>query len=168
MLKPTGKLSVAIREELERIYLKGVNVKQSGDNKTIFINVAMLDSKEEFGSEEGTLSMLASMQALVIDKTLKDSLKIVETPESRFLSNTRTLFRLLSEEKRKPFDSFWQTVYVNPIKELYDAKHLEAFCYSIYGDTEGVKKWQEANVEKVVAYGNWLKERKEKELKKSN
>jgi tetratricopeptide (TPR) repeat protein len=163
MLKPTGKLSVAIRKSIESIYLKGVRVKQDGGNNTIFIDVAMLGSKEEFGSEESTLSMLASMQALVIDKTLKDSLKIVETPENRFFSNTQTLFRLLSEEKRKPFDSFWQTAYVNPIKELYDAKHVEAFCYSIYGDTEGVKKWQEENVDKVVSYDNWLKEQKNKE-----
>jgi hypothetical protein len=36
------------------------------------------------------------------------------------------------------------------------------------GNTEGVKKWQEANVDKVAAYGNWLKDKKEKADKVKN
>jgi tetratricopeptide (TPR) repeat protein len=169
MLKPTGKIPVAIREELEKSYAKGVNVKQDGSNSsTIYINSAMFGNKEEFGSEESTLSLVASIMSIKLDKKIEDSLKINKTPEGIFLRNTETLFGLLSKKERKPTDSFWQTTYVNPIIELYEAKHVEAFCYSIYGDTEGVKKWQEENVDKVVAYGNWLKERKEKELKKSN
>jgi tetratricopeptide (TPR) repeat protein len=170
MLKPTGKISVAIREELEKSYVSGVNVKQDGGsgNRTIYINAAMFGNKEEFGSEESTMSLMASIMSIKLDKKIEDSLKISKTPEGIFLRNTETLFGLLSKKERKPTDSFWQTTYVNPIKELYDAKHVEAFCYSIYGNTEEVKKWQEENVEKVVAYGNWLKEHKEKEVKKGN
>ena len=63
----------------------------------------------------------------------------------------------MSEKKRKVTDSFWQTNYVDMFKELYEAKHTEAFCYSIYGDTEGVKKWQKENADKVAAYKEWLK-----------
>jgi Tfp pilus assembly protein PilF len=165
-VKPTGKKAVAIREYLEKLYLKGVRVEQKGDNKNVIINLTAPNEKEEFSSEESTLSLLASMMSLVMDKKMTDSLKIEQTPESKFFTNTQTLFRLLSEEKRKPFDSFWQTTYVNPFKELYDSKHLEAFCYSVYGDTEGVKKWQEKNIDKVAAYGIWLTLKKEKEAKK--
>jgi tetratricopeptide (TPR) repeat protein len=159
MVQPTGKKAVAKREILEELFMKGVRVSQEGSgNSTINISFGMPNDKEEFGSEEGTITLMASIM----------SIKINRTPAGQFFTNTETLFGLLSKKDRKSTDSFWQTTYVNPIKELYDAKHVEAFCYSVYGDTEGVKKWQEENVDKVVAYGNWLKELKEKELKKSN
>jgi Tfp pilus assembly protein PilF len=160
-LVPTGKRSVKLRETLEELYLKGVSVKKN-DTEGLTINLTMSDDNEEFGSEESTLSLMASLMSISLNQTLKDSLKMVVTPESTFFSNTESLFELLCKNERKPYDSFWQRAYVNPFKELLDSKHLEAFCYSVYGNTEGVKKWQEANVDKVAAYGNWLKDKKEK------
>jgi tetratricopeptide (TPR) repeat protein len=169
MVQPTGKKAVAKREILEELFMKGVRVSQEGSgNSTINISFGMPNDKEEFGSEEGTITLMASIMSIKLDKKMEDSLKINRTPAGQFFTNTETLFGLLSKKDRKSTGSFWQTTYVNPIKELYDAKHVEAFCYSVYGDTEGVKKWQAENVDKVVAYGNWLKEQKEKEAKKNN
>jgi tetratricopeptide (TPR) repeat protein len=155
-LNAVGKRALNARELLEKLYLKGVSVSQKGDN-VINISLGMPNTKEEFGSEESTLTLMGSIMSISLDKKLKDSLKIVQTPEGRFASNTETLFSLLSKKDKKVTDSFWQTNYVDMFKELYEAKHVAAFCYSIYGDTEGVKKWQKENADKVAAYKEWLK-----------
>jgi Tfp pilus assembly protein PilF len=166
-VKPTGKKAVAIREYLEKLYLKGVKVSQKEDgNSTINISLDMLSNKEEFSSEESAMTLMASLMSIKLDKKTEDSLKISTTPEGKFYSNTETLFQLLSKKDRKSTDSFWQTTYVKPFQELYESKHLEAFCYSVYGDTEEVKKWQEKNIDKVTAYGIWLTLKKEKEARK--
>jgi hypothetical protein len=158
---------VAIRELLERLYLKGAKVSQKEDgNSTISITLDMLSNKEEFSSEESAMTLMASLMSIKLDKKTEDSLKINRTPEGTFFSNTEMLFQLLSKKDRQTTDSFWQTTYVNPFKELYESNHLEAFCYSVYGDTEAVKKWQEKNVDKVTAYGIWLTLKKEKEAKR--
>jgi Tfp pilus assembly protein PilF len=169
MANATDKKAVVVREILEKLYLKGVNVSQEANgNSTININFNPLRNKEEFGEEEGALTLMASLMSVKLPKKTEDSLKIDRTPEGKFYSNTETLFSLLSKEDRKSTDSFWQKAYVNPFKELFDAKHLEAFCYSVYGNTEGSKKWQEENAEKVTAYKNWLAEKKEKGKKGKN
>jgi Tfp pilus assembly protein PilF len=166
-VKPTGTKALAIRELLERLYLKGVKVSQKEDgNSTISITLDMLSDKEEFSSEESAMTLTASLMSIKLDKKTEDSLKVNSTPEGKFYNNTETLFQLLSKKDRKTTDSFWQTTYVNPFKELYESNHLEAFCYSVYGDTEAVKKWQEKNVDKVAAYGIWLTLKKEKAAKR--
>jgi Tfp pilus assembly protein PilF len=165
-VKPTGKKALAIRELLERLYKNGARVEQKGDKQNIVISLSAPDDKEEFSSEESTMSLLASLMSIKLDKKTEDSLKINTTPEGTFFSNTETLFRLLSKKDRKTTDSFWQTTYVNPFKELYESNHLEAFCYSVYGDTEAVKKWQAKNVDKVAAYDIWLTLKKEKAAKR--
>jgi Tfp pilus assembly protein PilF len=169
MANPIGKKAVAVREILEKLHLKDVKVSQEGTgNSTTTISLDMFNNKEEFGSEESSLTLMASIMSIKLDKKIEDSLKIDRTPEGKFYNNTENLFSMLSKKERKSTDSFWQKAYVNPFKEVYDSKHLEAFCYSVYGNTEGVKKWEEKNVDKVVAYGVWLALKKEKESKNKN
>jgi hypothetical protein len=158
LLNPTGKKALAVRGLLEKLYTQGVNVSKKGDNENnIVISLTMPNDKEEFSTEEGSMNLIASIMSMGIDKQLKDSLKIVDTPEGKFVSNTEMLFNMLSKKDRKATDSFWQTTYVDKFAQLYNDKHLEAFCYSIYGDTEGVKKWQKENADKVAAFKEWLK-----------
>ncbi len=168
MIQPTGKKAMAKRELLEQLFMKGVSVSEKDGNNNISINLFMPNDKEEFATEEGTLSLMASLLSIKLDPKVEDSIKIAKTPEGKFFASTEMLFELLCKKDRQVTDSFWQTSYINAFKELLEAKHLEAFCYSVYGNTEGVKKWQEENIDKVVAYGNWLKEKKEKELKTKN
>jgi tetratricopeptide (TPR) repeat protein len=168
MVQPTGKKSVAKREILEQLFMKGVSVSEKDGDNNISINLFMPNDKEEFATEEGTISLMASLLSIKLDPKVEDSIKIAKTPEGKFFSSTEMLFELLCKKDRPTTESFWQTTYVNPFKALLDANHLESFCYSVYGNTEGVKKWQAENVDKVVAYGNWLKEQKEKEPKKGN
>ena len=69
-------------------------------------------------------------------------------------------FELLSDDddkkKSKQSNSFWQTSYVKVFNEILEKGHMEAFCYSIYGNTEGVQKWQKDNAEKAASYKIWL------------
>lgn len=154
-INPTGKKSAAVRESIENLFKKGVNITQNGEKNAININLSMFNDTEEFGKEEGTLSLKASLLSIPMDKKIKDSLKIVETPEATFFENTQTLFRLLSKKNRQATDSFWQLSYVNAFSDLFEANHLEAFCYTIYGNTEGSQKWQKEHAEKMTAYKEW-------------
>ena len=158
IIQPNAKKVLVAREMLEKLYKSAANVKENGDNRNIVISLPMGDTGEEFGVEESMMSLAASLLAIPMAK-IKDSLKIVSTPESTFFDDTRMLFnRITKEDKTKKADSFWQVVYVKPYAELVKKEHLEAFCYAIYGGTEGSKKWQADNAEKVEKFNQWLKE----------
>jgi Tfp pilus assembly protein PilF len=162
IIQPNAKKVVAARQMLEKLYKSGANVKQDADSKDVTINLSFANKEEEFGDAENAINLMASIMAIPMDDKIKDSLKLVSTPESKFFDNTQMLFEMVTKEdkdKTKKADSFWQTVYVKPYVELIKKEHVEAFCYFIYGNTEGSKKWQTDNADKVTKLNEWLKEK---------
>ncbi len=157
-VQPNDKRAPAVRTTLDKLFMKGVSVDKK-DDKNINISLSPIDDKEEFSIQEMTLSLMSSIEQGELSKVM-DSLKIVTTPEEKFYKTTKMFFELLSDKedkkKSKNSDSFWQTSYVKVFSEILESGHLEAFCYTIFGNTEGVQKWQKDNAEKVASYKIWL------------
>ena len=157
-IQPNDKRAPAVRTTLDKLFMKGVSVDNK-DDKNVTISLSPIDDKEEFSIQEMTLSLMASMEQGELSKVM-DSLKIVTTPEQKFYNTTKMFFELLSDDddkkKSKQSNSFWQTSYVKVFNEILEKGHMEAFCYSIYGNTEGVQKWQKGNAEKIASYKIWL------------
>ena len=157
-VQPNDKRAAAVRTTLDKLSMKGISVDKK-DDKNITISLSEIDDKDEFSIQEMTLSLMSSMTQGELSKVM-DSLKIVTTPEGKFYNTTKMFFELLSDKddkkKSKNSDSFWQTSYVKVFNEILEKGHMEAFCYAIYGNTEGVQKWQKDNAEKVASYNIWL------------
>lgn len=133
--------------------LFGSDVERTGPNDiSIMLNASSLDKKNDFGSAEMMISMLAA------SNTLKE--KEGKTKEEMFKENTESFFKILGETKKKKNKGLWWEFYVPFFYELAKTRHIETYCHYVgQTNSEVSVNWLAAHEERIVSFNRWISER---------
>lgn len=153
LLEPDSKRSATAMEMLMDKF--GGNVSKD-PNKPNTINIAISgDTDSEFGAAELIVSMYAATKNLDENKDKSD--------DELFVENTESFFKFLGELKKKTHKGIWWENYIPFFNEVVENGHIETYCkYITQSSNENSKKWLEDNPDKLQAFGDWLKSRKDK------
>jgi hypothetical protein len=108
-----------------------------------------LDKKNDFGSAEMMISMLAASNALEENEG--------KTQEELFVSNTESFFKILGELKKKKNKGLWWEYYIPFFYELAKTKQLETYCYYIIqSNNNNAVEWLSSNGKRIDELNEWL------------
>ena len=116
---------------------------------SILLSPESMDKKNDFGSAEMMISMLAASNTLEENEG--------KTQEELFISNTESFFKILGELKKKKNKGLWWEYYIPFFYELAKSKHLETYCYYITQSNNSIAvDWLDSNGEKIDQLNTWL------------
>lgn len=126
------------------------NVERTGPTDiSILLSPESLDKKNDFGTAEMMISMLAA------SNTLKENEG--KTQEELFVSNTESFFKILGELNKKKNKGLWWEYYVPFFYELAKTKHLETYCYYIIqSNSNNAVEWLSSNGKRIDKLNEWL------------
>lgn len=141
--------------------------KDSTDANTIYLALPP-KGEESWSSVEVFFGLIGT-----ITKEKNQALGTVESEQEKFVSATKSFFRILSESSGKqvakknnkkrdmPASDFWWDNYVPYFSDLLSAGHVEAFCYHIMKGQypEEFERWQTSNKDQLDRFYLWLKTR---------
>ena len=105
----------------------------------------------QFGAAELMVAMLHA------SKTTEENEG--KTEDQLFIENTESFFKILGELKKEEDKTIWWTFYTSFFYDLAQSEHLTTYCkYITQKSNENSQKWLEENEEKVMSFGEWLKE----------
>ncbi|MCV9389059.1 tetratricopeptide repeat protein [Reichenbachiella ulvae] len=126
--------------------------KGGGSDVTINLSSGSLDKKNEFGSAELMISMLAASNNLEENKD--------KSTEELFVSNSESFFKILGEIKKKKYRGLWWEFYVPFYYDMAQTWHLETYCYYIsQSDNPEAQAWLKANTKRLDLFNAWLSKR---------
>ena len=130
----------------------GGNVKREGGPGNT-INIYMDPNADpEFSSAELMLSMLS------VSSTLEENKD--KTPEEMFVENTKSLFIMLGELKKKKNKGLYWEFYIPLFDDLAHSTVLDAYCYYISQQSnEFANKWMEENQLHFQELIDWFKKK---------
>lgn len=150
LLEPSTKRS----EKAYALLMKqmGGNVKREEgvENKiNIYINP---NADPEFSSAELMLSLLS------VNGTLEENKD--KTPEELFIENTKSMFTMLGELKKKKNKGLYWEFYIPLFDELAHSNVIDAYCYYISQQSNEVAgKWMEENQAHFQELVEWFKKK---------
>jgi Flp pilus assembly protein TadD len=116
---------------------------------SILLSPESLDKKNDFGSAEMMISMLAASNALEENEG--------KTQEELFVSNTESFFKILGELKKKKNKGLWWEYYIPFFYELAKTKQLETYCYYIIqSNNNNAVEWLSSNGKRIDELNEWL------------
>lgn len=115
------------------------------------INITLTENKDtQFGAAELMISMLEVSKSLEENKG--------KTSDEMFLKKTDSFFTILGELKEDKNKEIWWTFYTTFFYDLTKSEHIETFCkYITQNKNETSQEWITKNEEKLINFGNWLK-----------
>lgn len=148
LLEPNSQRSADALELLKE-QLAG-NAEQTGENSmNIILNPAALDKKNEFGSAEVMLSMLAATNMTAKKEGASDM--------ELFISNNNSIFKILGELKKKKNKGLWWEFYIPFYYDLAKSKHLDTYCrYISQSESTEAGEWIYTHEKELAAFDEWL------------
>jgi len=150
-LEPNTERSKTAFQILEKQF--GGNVqpdKEKPNQINIVLNTDQMDS--EFGPANLMISMLEASKSTEENKN--------KSEDQLFIENTKSLFNILGELKKKKNKGLWWDFYIPFFNDLANSDHITTYCYYITQSSKDKSlEWLKNNNPKIVLFDQWLKEK---------
>lgn len=122
--------------------------KEKPNQINITLNTDQMDS--EFGPANLMISLLQASKSTEENKN--------KTEDQLFIENTKSLFNILGELKKKNNKGLWWDFYVPFFNDIANSDYIDTYCYYIsQSSKDSAKDWLKNNNPKIVAFDQWLK-----------
>jgi hypothetical protein len=153
MLEPNSDRSVSNYASLQEMLMQGIS---KTNDKTINVSIPYSSEKDDFGTVDMSISLMAATIYTSTDK--KNKKKEIDA----LAEFTKTVFAICGELK-KDQTGFWWDFYVPAFYDLKNSGHCLTFAYYISqsGNSAEVTKWLKKNPKKVKELESWINKQTE-------